>query len=385
MTKGYPIKLVPNDLCRRTIKQLINIKHTAFVTLCFFFTEAATTSAAPHLNKLDYTKNEVTLTGEGFGYAPKVVLFENFEHGSKFADLLQSQGNKNNWYSGVIAYKEADGNIAHKAKDPVAAALGIKKIGQVIVDFPADYKTALISFSVKVPKGTTFAGATDLRTFPNISSWKFSWLMSGPNGFQEPGKFDVCLPQHPGGGNATLIGNKGNLTWLDSFTGWWEWDEYNHMTSYVKTADINPNTTPVLYRFESFNNIKHYYREGDNAKFMATSYQTTDFTFNRVNIPGWWGNGDNTKFDGLYDNMYAAVGDNALARVMITNSPVYNASTFAIPVMAKSWTAGKIVLDTDVLPLKAGLYMHIIDSSGAVSANSLPLSCTKCPKAPIPL
>jgi hypothetical protein len=351
----------------------------------FCLSIAVQANAAPSLSKLEYAADEVTLTGTNFGLSPKVVLFDNFDHGRKFADLLQSQGNKNNWAAGILPYKESDGNIAHRAKDPVQVAAGKKGLAQVMVDFPTDYKTALVSFSVKVPKGTTFAGATTPKTFPAMSSWKFSWLMSGSNGFQEADKFDVCLPQHPGGGNATLIGNSGNIAWLTGFTDWWEWDEYNHMTSFVKIADTNPIVTPIIYSFEAFNNVKHYYREGDNSKYLSTSFQLTDFKFNRINIPGWWGNGDNTKFDGLYDNMYVAVGDNALARVMVTNSPIFNASTFAIPVMAKSWANGKIVLDTDVLPQKPGLYIHIIDNKGAVSSNGLALSCAKCPKSPTPL
>jgi hypothetical protein len=341
--------------------------------------------AAPTLTGLEYTANEVTLTGNSFGAAPRVVLFDNFEHGTKFADLLQQQGNKNNWARGVLPYKEEDGNITHRAKDPVQVAAGKKGLAQVMVDFPADYKTALVSFSVKVPKGTTFAGAATPKTFPNLSSWKFSWLMSGLNGFQESSSLDVCLPTHPGSGSAMLGGNSGTVSYIDSFAKWWEWDNYNHLTSYIRTAATNPNSTPIEYSFEVFNNITHYYKEGDNAKYMASAYQQTNFTFNHINIPGWWGNGDNTKFDGLYDNMYVAVGDNALARVIVTNSPIYNASTFAVPVMAKSWTNGKIVLDTDVLPQKPGLYIHLVDNKGAVSLNSLPLSCAKCPKSPIPL
>lgn len=342
-------------------------------------------SAAPSLTRIDYTTSEITLTGTNFGPAPKVVLFDNFEHGSKFADLLQSQGNKNNWFPGVVFFKEDNGNTAHRAKDPVQVALGNKGLAQVTADFPADYKSALVSFSVKVPKGTTFAGATELKTFPTMSSWKFSWLMSGPNGFQEANRFDICLPTHPGGGNGMLSCNDGSVAYLDHMSTWWEWDNYNYVTSYIKIADVNPNTTPIKYSFESFNNSKHYYKDGDNTRYMSTAFQLTDFKFNRINIPGWWGNGDNTKFDGLYDDMYVAVGDNAQARVMITNSQILDASTYAIPVLTKTWSDGKIVLDLDVLPRKAGLYVHVIDRTGTVSANALPLMCIQCPKAPTPL
>lgn len=340
--------------------------------------------AAPTLTSLEVSATEVVINGSNFGEGPKVVLFDNFEHGRKFADLLQSQNNTRNWFSNVLAYKESDGNTAHRAKDPVEAAKGLKGLSQLTIEFPGAYQTALVSFSVKVPRGTNFAGATTPKTFPTMSSWKFSWLMLGAYGFQEEDKFDVCLPQHPGGGNFTFIGNKGNLTWLENGSSWWEWDNYNHMTSYVKISETNPSTTPIKYSFQVINNLKQLFQSGDNSKYMALSYQKSNFTFDRINIPGWWGNGDNTNFDGLYDNMYVAVGNNALARVVVTDSPVFEKSRFAIPIMAKSWTPNRITIDKDTLPNRI-LYIYTIDSLGSRSATSLELTCQKCPKAPTAL
>lgn len=341
--------------------------------------------AAPNLSSLEVSATEVVINGSNFGAGPKVVMFDNFEHGNKFSNLIQSQGNKNNWFSSVIPIKESDKNTAHRANDlEYLASFGKKKFGLLTSIFPQSYQTALVSFSVKVPEGTTFAGASIPKTFPTMSSWKFSWLMLGENGFYDADKFDVCLPQHPGGGNFTFIGNKGNLTWLENASSWWEWDNYNHMTSYVKISETNPSTTPIKYSFQVINNLKQHFQSGDNAKYMALSYQKTNFTFDRINIPGWWGNGDNTKFDGLYDNIYVAVGDNALARVMISDSPIFEKSKFAIPVMAKSWATNKIVLDRDVLPNRT-LYMHVVDSAGIKSSTSLELICEKCPKPPTSL
>lgn len=340
--------------------------------------------AAPSLSSLETSSSEVVINGSNLGQGPKVVMFDNFEHGSKFANLLQSQGNKNNWYTNVIPIKEPDRNTAHRANDPIQAALGNKRIAILTSEFPQPYQTALISFSVKVPAGTNFAGSALPKTFPAMSSWKFSWLMLGATGYNDADKFDVCLPQHPGGGNFTFIGNKGNITWLPNANLWWEWDNFNHMTSYVKISETNPSTTPIEYSFQVVNNLKHTLQTGDNAKYMPTSYQRSNFTFDRINIPGWWGNGDNSKFDGLYDNIYVAVGDNALARVIISDSPIFEKSKFAIPVMAKSWATNKIVLDRDVLPNRT-LYMHVVDSTGTRSSTSLELVCEKCPKSPTPL
>jgi hypothetical protein len=117
---------------------------------------------------------------------------------------------------------------------------------------------------------------------------------------------------------------------------------------------------------------------------LPKSFTSSNLAFDRINIPGWFGNGNNDLFDGRYDNIYIAVGDNALARVIVTDSPIFDKSKFAIPVMTKSWTANKIILDRDVLPNRL-LYIHVVDSSGARSSTSLELKCEKCPKAPSPL
>jgi len=344
--------------------------------------------AAPSITNLQITSSEIVLTGTAFGNGPQVALFDNFSHGDKFKNLLNSQGNQ---ISGGLLFREPDGNIAHRAKDPVQFALGKSGLSQIISVFPKAYQTALVAFSVKVPKGTTFAGASTPKTFSTMSSWKFSWLMLGANGFQEIDKFDVCLPTHPGGGNMLLSGNTGTLGWAANASNWWEWDNYNHMTSYIKTDKSAPSTTPIKYSFDVVNHNGHYTAQGDNAQFMTSSFQQTNFTFDRVNIPGWWGNGDNANFDGLYDNVYVAVGDNALARVVVTDSADYNKSHFAIPIMTKSWSNTQISIDPDAAPRNGDtFYYYVIDSAGSISPTPAAVltsnvPCPLCPNAPKPM
>lgn len=324
--------------------------------------------AQPKLESIEYDKNETIINGESFGQGPKVVMFENFEHGDKFAKQFAKVSN--DWSNKTVLVKEEDGNTAHSAVNSDG------RMAQIVSLFNGDYRTALIAFSVKIPEGTTFPAAEAPRTFPGSSAWKFSWLMSDSKGHSTSSLFDVCLPQYSGGGTMSLNGNTGMIGWLEKPENWWSWDGYNHMISYVNIHPTSPIINPLEYHFSVSNDVTNYEKQGIA---QAGSFSKTNNTFDRVNIPGWFRNTENANFQGLYDNLYVAVGDNALARVVITDSPVYAQSKFAVPVMAKNWSNDRIILDNDVLPTDRAYYVHIFDRDGKRSPKSLRI-CPKCPK-----
>jgi len=332
--------------------------------------------AQPKLANIEYQANETVINGSSFGGAPKVMMFDNFEHGDKFAK--QFANISNDWSSHVLFKKEADGNNAHSAINPAKAVNGRSGMVQLVSTFNDDYKTALISFSVKVPKGTTFPSANTPLKFPSPSAWKFSWLMSESSGHSDPSLFDVCLPQYSGGGTMSMNGNTGMIAWLDKPAKWWSWDSYNHMTSYVRIHPLLPVINPVEYAFSVVNDVTTYETGGVGA---AGSFSKTNNSFNRVNIPGWFRKSEDDNFQGLYDNIYVAVGDNALARVVITDSEIYAQSKFAIPVMAKNWTDNQIILDNDVIPRDKAYFVHLFDKNGKRSAKGLKV-CSTCPQPP---
>lgn len=347
------------------------------VILTSLLSLSCTAIAQPSLANVEYndSSGEVVINGSSFGSGPKVMLFENFEKGNKFANLLASTSS--NWHSDVLLREESSGNKAHRAKDP--SVTSGKGLAQIIVNFQQRYTEAFIAFSVKTPPGTTFAGASSPKTFPSMSSWKFTWLMLGANGFDSSSDFDICLPTHVGNGNFLLGGNDGNLTWIEKGSNWWEWDNYNHMTSYIRFDPTQPNSRPVNYSWGVVNNLK---RLETIDSVDASTFRSSSFGFDRINIPGWWGNGDNSKFDALYDNLYVAVGPNARARVVLTDNPNFAQSKFSITVMAKSWSSSKIVLDSDVVPGDRAYYAHIFNANNQRSASALRV-CPKCPK-PVP-
>lgn len=338
------------------------------------FTLSVQVEASPKLEKIDYngSTEEVVITGQNFGAGPNVVMFENFEHANKFSEQFSSISNS--WSDDVVLLEESSGNRAHRAKDPEIAANGLKGIAQIVVNFQKHYSEAFISFSVKTPAGTTFPAASEEKTFPSHSSWKFAWLMSGDDGFQTEG-FDICLPTHVGDGSFTLGGNDGGLAWLDRGQKWWEWDKYNHMASYIKFSDQHSEAHDVDYSWRVVNNLVNMERAGTKE---ASRFSSRNHEFDRVNIPGWWGNGDNSNFDGLYDNIYIAVGENARSRAVITDNSDFEKSTFSITVMPKSWTDEEIKIDMSIVPSDKNYYLHIFGADGQRSSKGTRI-CPSCP------
>jgi len=319
---------------------------------------------------------EIEVTGSSFGPAPNVVFFDNFEKENLFSDTLSRLTKP--WFDFVVTHKESSGNIAHRAKDPVKAALGQLSRTQIVVDFGKPYTEAFVAFSVKVPKGSTFAGAETPKTFPPVSSWKFTWLMSGPRGLQDMDKFDVCLPSHTGKGSFFLGGNSGKLSYIDNGESWWQWDDYNHMTSYIKIDPDQPTQNPIDYSWSVVNQRGIRERAGEAP---ASNFAGTDYSFDRIHIPGWWGNGDNSKFDGLYDNIYIAVGENSLARAVLTDNAIFSKSSFSITIPPKSWSGSRITFDMDAIPHDNVYFLHLYDNKGNRSAKALRV-CLRCPKMP---
>ena len=342
--------------------------------------------AAPTLTSIDLNNltSEIEISGDNFGNPPTVVYFDNYEAGDQFEKLMPV-GNIS-WLPKKIIATDIMGNDAFRARDPTTPA-GKGGMQQLIVKFQNKYTEAFISFSVKTPAGSTFPGATLPKTFSDMSSWKFSWLMLGENGFQSTSDFDICFPTHIGNGSFLLGGNDGTLTWIDKGQTWWDWDGFNNISGYIRFDPNSPSVNPIKYFWTITNNLVNV---TPSIKTQSpTIFKNTNFAFDRVNIPGWFGNGNNDKFDGLYDNVYVAVGENALARVIITDSPIFLKSRFSVVVMAKSWSNNKITLDPNTLPQSQGkvgiYYVYVADKNGTISSIPLKIVCKNCPNPPIPL
>ncbi|MDX1754887.1 MAG: hypothetical protein R3175_02395 [Marinobacter sp.] len=362
----------------------IPLARKLFPSLLVIALSSTAAHSAPSISNISTSSdgNSIVINGSGFSSGPNVVLFDNFESGSQDgAPIGLESPNYGTWSSyggdGQAKYaKESDGNTGFYVRD---FAAGGKGLAQLIKVFDRSYSTIYFSFSAKVPEGNTFAGSSSPKSFPNVSSWKLSWLMSGSTGYNSgDGNFDLCIPTHVGYGAFQVGGNDGVLSWVDDGDQWWSWTDFNDISYYM---DYGSSINWVL----NFNSGKGFHTRSGNE---SSSKLGGNGTFDRINMPGWWGNGDNSNFSGIYDNIYIAVGNNSLSRVMITNSSTISNSTRSITVPPSNWGSSQIQVNADVIPDWSNLYVHVSDSSGNMTSQGYPLdevptsSCPQCPSPP---
>ena len=83
----------------------------------------------------------------------------------------------------------------------------------------------------------------------------------------------------------------------------------------------------------------------------------------------------------VVDEIYVAIGDNANARVLVTDNQSLNRSTRVFHLSPQSWTDSEIVARfPDYLPDSNSYFLHVIDASNDNSA-SFGL-CQSCPNPP---
>eukprot|EP00163_Fabomonas_tropica_P008961 TRINITY_DN18757_c0_g1_i1.p1 TRINITY_DN18757_c0_g1~~TRINITY_DN18757_c0_g1_i1.p1 ORF type:complete len:365 (+),score=-1.88 TRINITY_DN18757_c0_g1_i1:34-1128(+) len=334
--------------------------------------------AAPNISaiEVDSDTSEIRITGSGFGEAPDVVVFDNFQRGVEFQKAELSLANHgawtdDGWYGGIPDYfVEDDGNVSITARDNDYSLDSMSRIAQLQTVFPRTQKL-FIAYSVKVPAGTSFAGASTLGSFPDVSSWKFTWVQNGKDAFQNS-NLDLTLPTHSGGGNFILGGNDGNIRWLNSGSNWWSWSSFNNMSIGLDMSD----PSQINYYWRNVSDKQYYDATGYGEK---SKLNVAEFYVDRVGFPGWWGNGDNKNFNGIYDNLYVAKGDNYLARVEASNSSDPKLATSLVVVSSKAWSDSKIVLDTAVLEGFDVTHLSVVDANGTSSKSISVEICKKCP------
>ncbi|MBD3656209.1 hypothetical protein [Marinobacter sp.] len=330
---------------------------------------------------LDTENKVIVITGTNFTEAPNVVLFDNFERGNDGQVVPLDSPMIGNWSGygtlGQPRYtSKSDDGLGYFVRDFERPITDGNRQAQLIKKFDSYQDEIYFSFSAKVPQGFAFAGASQTNSFPSVSSWKFSWLMSGSTGYENgDGQFDICIPTHVGNGSFLLGGNDGNLTYIDDGSKWWDWNNFNDIAFHIAFDKGSPSSGPINWFIEITSGKNYSFNSGEAS---PTKFNNTDNRFDRVNFSGWWGNGSLENFSGIYDNIYIAIGDNTKSRVVITNNKLRNLSTRSITVPAISWSNNKIEIDEQVIPDWNESYFHISDMHGVFSNEGSPI-CPNCP------
>ena len=156
----------------------------------------------------------ITVKGSGFGSGPNVVIFDDCEKGNgKTGDAIPltspevGQWTQYGWSCGRPRYHAFANSGAHGWAVRDWGCVQYPKddnnrLGQFRKSFDSNVSEVFIAFEAGVPPGTPFAGASSPATWPNVSSWKFAWLMDGADGFASDGHADMCVPTQVGYGDS---------------------------------------------------------------------------------------------------------------------------------------------------------------------------------------
>lgn len=323
--------------------------------------------------------SELTVSGSGFGsVGPKIVLFDDFERGSP-GQGMTAQAPIGSWSSaspvytsdartgknGVLVYNASSGSMRK-----MTASLG------------GDQTEVFYSFWVRIPDGGFFPGrdVTGPKMFSSDSSWKFTWLMDGSDGYNTAG-FDMCFPTHSGRGSFMIAGNDYNFMHLGN--DWWSWNSWMRVSVWVRGASSLPTTSASSGFFQVVSQEKGVDLRpfGTDKIFQGGGVSSK---FNMINIPGWIRPEiTDSRIKPVHDDIYIAVGKGSVARVEVADAATYSAAKNISIVPVTSWSSSKITAKVPQAGVGSGSqwYLYVTDAEGNTNAQGIPLN-SKAPEAP---
>ena len=198
----------------------------------------------------------------------------------------------------------------------------------------------------------------------------------------EPGGHDLYIPAWTGGG----FNINGNNTKMRPV--WWppelgqNWD-FGGWHTKMFHAELNPSDPyGKAEGFFSFLNKNAYHVNFRDGNFMHDqSSEGVPYPFwDRIKFFAWMNAGD-ADVNRVVDEIYVAIGENANARVLLTDGESLESSTRVFHLSPESWTDSEIVARfPDYLPDSNTYYLHVLDSDNAVSGGYN--LCQLCPDAP---
>src|SRR5690606_3277468 len=324
--------------------------------------------AAPTVNSVSYDKSagSVIINGAGFGTGPKVELYDDFE--AKTArvgnDVSLSELPIGSWTSANQYYRADYTSTARSGKFGFRAFSHESGKAQILTKkFPASQEVFL-SYWVKLD-GDYFPGdnVAGPRQFSNDSSWKFTWLMDTDGGTVNP---NLCLPTMAGNGRFMLAGNSHNLS-ANITNSWWSWNNWMRISVWLKANESDP-LKPGTVVFQALSKDKGLFQVTSQESIFNQN-KTSPKQYQQLNVPGWIRSVKDPNTEIVYDDVYLAIGSNAVSRVEIGNAPNYKDVTHLELQMHSSWKSGEIRfnLNKGNFPSLDNLYVFVTDKNGNVS------------------
>ncbi|MFD2228568.1 hypothetical protein [Alkalimarinus sediminis] len=356
-----------------TQKMLLSICLTLSVPYCF---------AAPEITSITIDnsdgKNFIEIHGTGFGVGPNVVLFDTFSKDKEGDQVSLSSPEIGSWSNfGIYGGKpiitainnQNNGFLIHDFSNG-----GEIKIAQLETIFSKDQTEIFMNFDVFIPEGATFPGSSTVNSMPSVSSWKFSWLVDG-TGISNDGIYDLVVPSHTGRGSFAVGGNEFLFDWISS--SWFSYKEINRISFWQKANKASPATENGEYYFRGMSKDEGVFVDNRNDKPIFAPGLVSN-SFDRVRFPGWTGNGDQSKSNVIYDNIYVAVGENSLARIELGMVSDYNGNGMPKIFPPDVWQDNYIKVSLIPEDELVGSYIFVTNAQGETTQTGKTI-CGKCP------
>ncbi|HYQ71052.1 MAG TPA: hypothetical protein VET88_03880 [Gammaproteobacteria bacterium] len=325
--------------------------------------------AQPFISAVDTSQlgsGKLTINGNGFGPGPSVNLFDNFE------STTANAGDAIPVSSPIIGSWSSVNKPVPYTTQAHSGKFSAKMVNnpQFRLDFSTGVQEAFVSAWVRVPNGTNFPGATSPGVFPDVSSWKFGWLIDLD---YLGNSSDLVTISHIGKGNFHTGGN--DYTILRGLgNSWWSWNSWVRLAVWVRANPTNPTSTGdiLIHTVSQEKGVG----EGWFQQPVFDSDGPALKEYKYLNIPGWVRSNSP-----LYDDIYVASGPNALAHVELTDSANYDQSHIVAIQPSTSWSSGKITVDTNQggFPDLNNVYLFVWDKDGNRNATGYPLSAGMSP------
>jgi len=295
---------------------------------------------APGARAVLYDEDDTTDWGEG----PDIHLYDRMERpDAEVGDVPSLRGTTGEWqldYNGSpdLRSDSHSGEFAARIQKQ-------REIRRFRTEFD-ETTEVFLSYCVKIPEGKAMLGAEEPGEFPESSVWKMSWLFHDDT--QDGEDVDICLPSWTP--KLSISGNSLNPAIQSMPVGepdWWQWGEWLRFSFWLECGDP-PRTADGRIRFQVV-------AEGEGTQVVADAEVpvmeggVSPYTWQRLNIPSWSDNRDDSgedtnaeKVEALYDDIYVATGANSNARIELSDSTDYGASTRMQLCDIRSWSSNRV-------------------------------------------
>jgi len=291
-----------------------------------------------------------------WGTGPDVHLYDRMERpGADVGDVPSLRATTGKWQldhsdSPDLRADSHSGEFAVRIQDQ-------NESSRLQTEF-AETTEVFLSYCVKIPEGKSMPGTEQPGEFPDASVWKMAWLFHE----DQSDDVDICLPTW-----TPILSIGGNslhpeVDVLDAKEpDWWQWGEWLRFSFWLECGP-DPTADDGRIRWQVVS-------EGEQTQVVADAevpiMQGGDppFAWRRLNVPGWAQNknvsGENV--EALYDDIYVATGPNSNARLELSNSLEYGASTRIQLCDVRSWDSNRVsaVLEKGSLDSVENAVIHL--------------------------